>query len=223
VGFGFGHGDAPGTDREVEDTWHPPSDWRTLLLDQVRGAIAGGIDVVQIRERGIDDRDYVAVIRASVGAARGTGTRIVVNDRLDLALAAGAHGVHLRERSIGIEAARRLSGKDFLIGRSVHDAATAARTRTADYMIAGSVFETASKPGQAASLGLEGLRTVVAAAGECPVWAIGGVTAANVGDLARCGARGMAAIGAFLPLPGTTDIAGAVQQLAQFIRQSAIS
>ena len=73
--------------------------------------------------------------------------------RLDVALAAEAHGVHLREDSLAIDDARRLRGRPFLVGRSVHAPATAARARSADYLITGSVFETASKPGRPASLG----------------------------------------------------------------------
>jgi thiamine-phosphate pyrophosphorylase len=191
-----------------------------LLAQQVRGAIAGGVDVVQIRERGLDAVEYVAFIRDCVALTRGGRCRIVVNDRLDLAIAADAHGVHLRETSVPIEAARQLAHKEFLVGRSVHSPDTAAAMRTADYLIVGSVFETASKPGLTTPLGLSGLRAVRAAAVPCPVWAIGGVTLARLPALKTCGIQGVAAIDAFLPPDATHDVAGDVEKLTTTLRFS---
>ena len=162
--------------------------------------------MVQLRERGLEDGPYLVFLRECVALLRGGPCRIVINDRLDLAVTAGAGGVHLRESSVPIDAARRLAPPEFIVGRSVHDAATAATARKADYMIAGSVFETESKPGQSPSLGLDGLRQVVAAAGRCPVWAIGGITAAHVPEVRACGVQGIAAIGAFLPPQGSGNV-----------------
>jgi thiamine-phosphate pyrophosphorylase len=188
------------------------------VLAQIRGAIRGGVTVVQIRERGLEDGAYLVFLRECVAVMRGTPCRIVVNDRLDLALAAAAGGVHLRESSVPVDAARRLAPPGFAVGRSVHDAATAAAARKADYMIAGSVFETESKPGQRASLGLEGLRQVVAAAGRCPVWAIGGITAAHAAEVSACGVQGIAAIGAFLPPAGSASVEDAARDAAAAFR-----
>lgn len=199
----------------------PPESWRDVLLAQIRGAIAGGVTVVQIRERGLDDRDHVALLRTCVELTRRSNCRVLVNDRADLAIAAGAHGVHLRESSIAIDDARRLvTLHDLMIGRSVHDATTAVRARTADYLIAGSVFETASKPGRPRSLGLDGLREVVDAAGKCPVWAIGGVTQERMAAIAACGVQGVAAIGAFLPPAESTNVEGDVKKNAEALRFS---
>jgi thiamine-phosphate pyrophosphorylase len=198
-----------------------PDAWRTLLLAQVRGAIAGGVTAVQIRERGLDDREHVALLRACVDLTRGTSCRVIVNDRADLALVSGADGVHLRESSISIADARQLLRiEKFLVGRSVHDAGAAVLARTADYLVAGSVFETASKPGRQATLGLDGLRAVVDAAGKCPVWAIGGVTQERMSAIVACGVRGVAAIGAFLPTTGSADVEGDVQKIAEALRFS---
>jgi thiamine-phosphate pyrophosphorylase len=193
--------------------------WRSALIAQVAGAITGGVDVVQVRERGLEDREYAAFVRECADLATETRCQIVVNDRVDLALVTGAHGVHLRENSASMAAVRRLVPEDFVIGRAVHDAPTAAAARSADYMIAGSVFESASKPGQVSTLGLEGLSAIVDAAGSCPVWAIGGITAERFGDLKACGVRGVAAIGAFIP-SGATDITIEVQALARALRFS---
>jgi thiamine-phosphate pyrophosphorylase len=175
---------------------------------------------VQIRESGLPAGDYVRFVRQCIEAVRRSPTRVIVNDRLDVALAAGAHGVHLRENSIAINDARRLAPKGFLVGRSVHAPATAARSRDADYLLTGSVFETDSKPQQPATLGLVGLREVVEAAGACPVWALGGITAARVHDVLACGATGVAGIGAFLPRGRTTAVADDVQNVTELLRFS---
>ncbi|HUE85642.1 MAG TPA: thiamine phosphate synthase [Vicinamibacterales bacterium] len=189
-----------------------------MLTAQIEGAIAGGIDVVQMRERGLPAGEYTRFVRRLVAAAAESRVRVIVNDRLDVALAANAHGVHLREDSIAIRDARRLAHEKFVVGRSVHRPATAARARTADYLITGSVFDTESKPGQPASLGLDGLRDVVGAAGDCPVWALGGVTADRIRDLVACGVSGVAAIGAFLPQAGTTAVATETQKAVERLR-----
>jgi thiamine-phosphate pyrophosphorylase len=155
--------------------------------------------------------------------AEGTRCRVLVNDRLDVALAAGADGVHLRESSVSIVEARRVAewarAKKFIVGRSVHDASTAARAEGADYLIVGAVFETESKTQPHSTLGLEGLRRVVAST-TCPVWAIGGVTAERMPALAACGVDGIAAIGAFLPPRGVTDLEREVQRMTESLRFS---
>jgi thiamine-phosphate pyrophosphorylase len=197
-----------------------PRDWASVAVAQIEGAIAGGVDAVQIREKGLDDRVYIAFIRSCLAAAHNTRCRIFVNDRADLALAASADGVHLREDSITIAAVRRIAPPGFTVGRSIHDATTAVRAQKADYLIAGSVFSTASKPGQAASLGLDGLRAIVQTAGGCPVWAVGGVTAERLPAIVACGVRGVAAIGAFLPERATADVAVAVRKRTEALRFS---
>lgn len=182
----------------------------------------GGVDVVQIRETGLEAGAHVQFVRECVAIARKTRCAVLVNDRVDLALVAAAAGVHLRESSIPIAAARKLAPHDFLVGRSVHEPATAERARSADYMIAGSVFDTASKPGRA-SLGLDGLRRIVAAAGECPVWAIGGITPQRVPAVTSCGVAGVAAIGAFIPSArsGTLWSGSDLQLVEQDVRMRA--
>lgn len=191
-----------------------------LLLEQIAGAIAGGVDVVQVREPDLETGDYVRLVRQCATLSAGTPTRIVVNDRLDVALAARADGVHLRESSIGISTARRLTRPGMLVGRSVHSASGAADNRVADYLIAGTLFETRSKSGLSTVLGVEGLRAIVASAGDCPIWAIGGITTANAPAVARAGARGIAAIGAFIPSGAPKDLGRAVEKAAAALRFS---
>jgi thiamine-phosphate diphosphorylase len=123
--------------------------------------------------------------------------RLFVNDRLDVALAVPCAGVQLGHGSLPVDAARALNPL-WWIGRSVHDLAEteAARTEGADYLVVGPVFDTASHPGRT-PLGLEGLSAIVAAAGELPVIAIGGITADRVTEIRTHGAYGVAAIRAF--------------------------
>ncbi len=175
----------------------PPGERAACLLAQTRSAIAAGVDLVQLREPDLEAGELCAVTRTAVAAAVGSATRIVVNDRLDVAIAAGAAGVHLRADSLPPRAARALAPPGFLIGRSVHgiDEARAVEADV-DYLIAGTVFRTRSKPG-APLLGPEGLAAIAASVGV-PVLAIGGITVDRVAAVAGAGAAGLAAIGLFM-------------------------
>jgi thiamine-phosphate pyrophosphorylase len=174
-----------------------PGALRACLAAQVRHAVDAGIDLVQVRERDLEAGALASLVADLVAMAKGTSTRIVVNDRIDVALACGAGGVHLRASSIPVRAARRLAPAGFLIGRSVHGVAEASAAADADYLIAGTVFPTASKPAETAWLGIDGLRAIVQAV-DRPVLAIGGITAERVGEVASTGAAGWAAIGMFM-------------------------
>ena len=140
-----------------------------------------------------------------IAAAADTSARVIVNDRLDVALAAGAGGVHLKGESIDTAAVRRIVPAGFLVGRSVHAADEAERAAAdgADYVVVGTVFETASKPGQPPS-GLDLLRETVRRC-RVPVLGIGGMTAARAAAVAATGAAGLAAIGLFMGSTGTTE------------------
>ena len=170
---------------------------RRCLIAQIREAVAAGLDLVQIREREIAGGALAELVSTAVALARGSATKIIVNDRTDVALACGADGVHLRAASVPVAAARGIAPAGFLIGRSVHDASDAAGASGADYLIAGTVFPSVSKPGAEHLLGTEGLAGVVRAARQ-PVLAIGGVTLDRLPDVEASGAAGFAAIGLFL-------------------------
>lgn len=190
-----------------------------LLLEQVRGAVAAGVDYVQVRERDLEAGALAALVASVVAIAAGSQTRVLVNDRIDVALAARAAGVHLREDSVPTASARRLLGPLAVVGRSVHQAAGARAAGEVSYLLAGAVFMTASKPG-GVPLGPEGLSRIVAASAGRTVVAIGGVTAANVGTVLRAGAGGVASIGAFLPAPGSGgDLATEVKKMAFALRK----
>jgi thiamine-phosphate diphosphorylase len=172
------------------------------LVERVAAAARAGVDLVQIRERDLDGGPLVDLVRRSVRAVQSTRTRVVVNDRLDVALAAGAHGVHLRHDSFSATRIRSMAPRGFLVGRSVHDvpsARAAAEAGGLDYLIFGSVFATASKPGRAPA-GLAAL-AAVASATPLPVLAVGGITLARLPAISEAGAMGIAAIGLFADAP----------------------
>lgn len=169
---------------------------RRRLIEQARAAVEAGVDLIQVREPDLEAVKLMTLVDDIVGVSRGTATRVVVNDRLDVALACAADGVHLRSDSIPAADARRMAPASFLVGRSVHTAGDAIDAGAVDYLIAGSVFQTASKPAGHQPIGLEGLRAI-AAARRVPVLAIGGVTADRLPSIAASGAAGAAAIGLF--------------------------
>ena len=180
------------------------------LVESVGDAARAGVDLIQVRERGVDDLMLAAVVGRCVRAVRGTRARVLVNDRLDVALAGGAHGVHLRSDSYPAARARAMTAAGFLVGRSVHsveDAVRASADDSVNYLIFGTVFATSSKPGHVPA-GLTALADTVRAT-AVPVLAVGGVTADNARLVARAGAAGVAAIGLFadgaLPLPSSLE------------------
>jgi len=183
------------TDRRRLDGAGDPT---AAVVELARSAAAAGVALVQIRERDLE-AGRLAVLAASVAAAtRGTPARIVINDRLDVALTSGVDGVHLRGDSVPPRDARAIAPPGFLIGRSVHSVAEAEEHAPhVDYLIAGPVFPTASKPAGTRWLGTDGLRRIAAAV-DVPVLAVGGLDVESVPRIAEAGAAGLAAISLFL-------------------------
>ena len=144
----------------------------------------------------------------------GTSTRLLVNDRADIAAGAGAHGVHLTTRSIDAGAIRKTFGEELLIGASTHsvDDAVAARDRGADLIVFGPIFETPSKLKYGAPLGLESLSTVTTVLRNFPVLALGGITIGNARDCLNAGASGIAGISLFSDHTELAVIAGALRE-----------
>ena len=166
------------------------------LVDRVAAAARAGVDLIQIRESEIDDRVLAAAVSGCVRAVRGTRARLILNDRLDVAVAAGAHGVHLKSNSYTAARVRAIAPTGFLVGRSVHSAEEAIRAGSAvDYLIFGTVFPTSSKPGSTPA-GAAALEETVRAT-AIPVLAVGGVTVETAGLIAGTGAAGLAAIKLF--------------------------
>jgi thiamine-phosphate pyrophosphorylase len=173
-----------------------------FLHESIRRAAAAGADWIQIREKDLEARSLVELARSAIAETRASPARIFVNDRLDIALAAAAAGVHLGEKSLPLEPAiewRRSAGRpDFLVGVSCHslESARAAGRGGANYIFFGPVFATPSKAAFGAPQGIERLREVCAAV-EIPVLAIGGVNLENARACIEAGAAGIAAIRLF--------------------------
>ncbi|MDT7541408.1 MAG: thiamine-phosphate pyrophosphorylase [Acidobacteriota bacterium] len=175
------------------------SDEFLRLLALVRAATQARVSLIQLREKLLRPRVlYELCVRASE-ITSDTETRLLINDRADIARAAGADGVHLSTRSLEPSVVRRTFGRDFLIGVSSHTLgeARAARDGGADFTVFGPVFDTPSKRAYGSPVGLEALREVARALASFPIFAIGGVTRANAESVILAGAQGIAAIRLF--------------------------
>ena len=192
-------------------------DWRDALQVQVTAAARAGVDFIQVREPDLEAAELVELVRALVRAVEHTSARVLVNDRVDVALAAGAAGVQLKEQSILPDAVRRMTRPEFVIGCSVHNIFSAAARKSANFLIAGTVMPTASKPA-VDYLDREGLRRIVEAAAGQPVLGIGGLDLPSIPLLASAGAKGMAAIGAFMPTAAGGDVTENVQKRVTALR-----
>jgi len=182
---------------------------------RIRAAADAGVDLIQIREPLLPARALLELTRQACDIARGTSTRIVVNDRLDIALRANAHGIHLRGSSYPAARVRAAVTGEFLIGRSVHDldeAVSAEQKGGCDYLLFGTVFPSGNKPEGHRIAGLQVLREVCARV-ALPVIAIGGITRATAAHIPRTGAAGIAAIGLF-------DDAETVPTVVDFVRRA---
>jgi thiamine-phosphate diphosphorylase len=190
------------------------------LVEIVGQAASAGVHLVQVREKDLEVKPLYELVRRLIDAVRGTTTRVLVNDRVDVAIAAGAHGVHLPATGVPAPRVRAVSPRGFLIGRSVHsgdEAARIARAGGVDYLVFGTVFGSDSKPGVRPA-GLDALRAVTAAALPIPVLAIGGVTLERMGSIASAGAAGVAAIGLFADAARSGP-----ERLQTIVRQAALS
>jgi len=176
------------------------------LEEAVGECLAAGLRAVQLREKDLATRDLFSLSRSFRELTRGYGARLLVNDRADVALAAGAEGVHRAGSSLPVSALRALSPPGFLIGASVHSVAEAraAEPEGADFLFFGPVYDTPSKRRYGPPQGLAALERVASAV-RLPVFAIGGVTPARVAELRRAGAAGVAAIGALLAAERRAD------------------
>jgi thiamine-phosphate diphosphorylase len=176
------------------------------LVDRLTLAGQAGVDLLQIREPDLSAGELIGLVhdlRARLGDA---AARVVVNERVDVALAADADGVHLKSDSIPTALVRRHVPAAFLVGRSVHtlEEARAAAGDGADYLIFGTVFPSGSKPRGHRTAGLEALAAVSEAV-DVPVLAIGGISLNTVAAAAEAGAGGVAAIGLFFDATGPMD------------------
>jgi thiamine-phosphate diphosphorylase len=194
----------------------PEPEWIDLLRDQVTAAAQAGVEFIQVRESDLEAGQLTTLVRDLMRRVRGTATRVLVNDRTDVALAAGASGVHLKERSIAPDPVRRIAPDGFVISCAVHTPMITAARIAADLLIAGTVLPTASKP-SVDYLNKAGLVGIVEAAAGRPVLGIGGMDISSMPLLAESRAAGMAAVGAFVPRAGD-DISVFVQKRVAGLR-----
>jgi thiamine-phosphate pyrophosphorylase len=173
----------------------------------IRRALKWGVDFIQIREKDLPDRTLFELTLRVLDLAHGTKCRILVNGRADIALAAGAHGVHLPSGSLRVPDIRSWLPKGFIIGISVHTRSEIRRASSdgADYLLLGHLFPTPSKSAFGSPLGLEYLRKVCAGA-SLPVIALGGIQADRIESVLEAGAVGVAGISLFQKKPDFTAL-----------------
>jgi thiamine-phosphate pyrophosphorylase len=208
----------------------PPSAQLDLiqpLLERIAAIAAAGVDWIQIREKDLSAKQSASLVRqasdrvSKQGSHSKSATRIIVNDRLDVALAEQAGGVHLGENSLPVHEAKRLlkssptaqtPARDFIVGISCHslEAAKSAASSGADYIFFGPVFATPSKAAFGAPQGLDRLAQVCSSV-NIPVLAIGGITLANVSSCLSAGASGIAAIRLFQDSSDHASIVDAIR------------
>jgi thiamine-phosphate pyrophosphorylase len=171
--------------------------------EQVRRLANGGASLIQLRDKTLSAHEFYESAKAAVRVAREFGIRLIINDRVDIAAAVGADGVHLGQEDLPAAAARELLGPQAIIGLSTHNLsqAQAAVKLPIDYLSLGPIFSTSTKVDAACELGLEGLRAVRRTLGEFPLVAIGGITAERAVDVLRAGANSIAVISALLKIP----------------------
>ncbi len=180
-----------------------------LLVDVVHAALDGGIRGIQLREKDLDGGALYALAERLRVLTRRYDARLLVNDRIDVALAVEADGVHLGHDSFPVETARNLLGSARLIGASTHSEAEIAAAQAADFIVFGPVYATPSKAAYGAPQGLDKLRRAVVQS-TVPVLAIGGITAARVPGIIEAGAQGIALISAISAAPDPTQAARAL-------------
>lgn len=179
-------------------------------------AIAGGATIIQLREKTLSTREFVEAAGRVLAIARTAGIPLIINDRVDVALAVDADGVHVGPDDLPVAAVRRLLGAGKIVGASAGtvEEAVAAERDGADYLGAGSVFATASKSNAGPPIGPGGLREIVRAV-RIPVVGIGGIGPENATAVIASGAAGVAVISSAV---GADDIAVATRALVEVVR-----
>jgi thiamine-phosphate pyrophosphorylase len=184
------------------------------LIQAVEAAIQGGVTMVQLREKEASTGEFFALAKELLALTRPLHIPLIINDRLDIALAAGADGLHIGQSDLPLKEARRVAGPGLIIGvsASTPEKALAAERDGADYIGAGAVFPTGSKADVSAVIGIGGLRAVCAAV-RIPVVGIGGIGPENAGDVMAAGAAGAAVISAILSQPDIGEAAAALRRV----------
>ncbi len=176
-------------------------------VEQVKKLISGGAGIIQLRDKLASSFAFYTAARESVEIARRSGVLIIINDRVDIAMAAGANGVHLGQDDLPADEARRLLGEDAVIGLSTHSVSQAAHAVTLpiDYVAVGPIFPTGTKERAEPVIGTEMLQSVRAANESANIVAIGGISEQNVVDVFDSGADSVAMVGAILENPSAIE------------------
>ena len=195
---------------------YPITDTRLSGLShaaQVEKLIAGGATLVQLREKHAAPRTFYDDAEQAIHIARSRGVRIIINDRVDIALALNADGVHLGQDDLSPQHARKLLGPQAIIGFSTHSIEQALRIAylPIDYIALGPVYDTTTKVDPDRTVGLDGLKNVREAIGGFPLVAIGGINSGNVSQVIQAGAGSAAVISSLYAIP--EDIAGRMAAL----------
>ncbi len=171
--------------------------------EQIDRLIAGGATLIQLRDKHAAPRDLYPQAEAALQIARKHDVQLIINDRVDVALALGAAGVHLGQTDMPVEAARRLLGERVIVGISTHnlEQAKLAANMPVDYVAFGPIFKTSTKENPDPIAGLEALRGVRTIVGSLPVVAIGGITLANAEEAWKAGADAVSSIAALVSDP----------------------
>ena len=205
----------------------PPADWRLCLVtdrrlaaprpleDVVMAAVRGGVTAVQLREKECPTREFVALARRLKSSLAPLAIPLIINDRVDVALAAGADGVHVGQSDMEYRDVRRLVGPDFIVGLSVETLAHALQASSfdADYLGVGPIFSTPTKADAAPACGT-GLLTALRARSRHVLVAIGGINRENVRQVIDAGAAGVAVVSAICAAP---DPKAAARELRNII------
>jgi thiamine-phosphate pyrophosphorylase len=203
------------------------ADWRLYLVtdrrlagerpieDVALAAVRGGVTAVQLREKAAATREYVTMARRLKALLAPFGVPLIINDRVDVALAAGADGVHVGQSDMAYADVRRLVGPHFLVGLSVEtmQQAQAAEDLDADYLGVSPIFSTPTKPDTAEAWGIEGL-TALRARSRHVLVAIGGINSSNAREVIQAGADGIAVVSAICAAP---DPEAAARELKRLI------
>jgi thiamine-phosphate pyrophosphorylase len=181
------------------------------LAELIEAAVAGGVTLVQLREKEMNTRAFFEAALAMRALTKRLRVPLVINDRVDIALAAGADGVHLGSSDMPVAAARKLVGERLFIGATARSvkAALAAKTAGADYLGVGAMFPTGTKS-NTVTIGPGALREIKEATG-LPIVGIGGVNARNAGSVIEAGATGVAVVSAILSQPDVGAAAFAIR------------
>lgn len=184
----------PITDTAISGLSHP---------EQVRRLLQGGAKLIQLRDKVAPSRSFLNDARNAIRATRAAGAKLIINDRVDIALALAADGVHLGQLDVPVEAARRILGQRAIIGFSTHNIEQAryALTLPIDYLAFGPIYSTKTKENPDPMVGLKPLVQVKAMAGSLPVVAIGGIDGSRISDVLMAGANSVALVSALFADP----------------------